>query len=102
MTHAASTMRRRLRPIGFMDSAAAIRFTKYPTVAPQDAIVSFPTFMRLANLKSIEDITIRSILVKLKEGVTSEQKDEVKQALEKAVSEVDENSVHFLEETTRK
>jgi len=77
---------RRLRPLGFMDSASYIRFTKYPTVLPQDALVSFPTFLRLANLNSMEELTIRSILLKLKAGISKEEKETIKQEIQKAIS----------------
>jgi hypothetical protein len=72
-----------------MTSEIRLTIIRYPQQYPvQDAVVSFTTFLRLTNgnLKSVEEIPVKSLLIKLVEGITDEQMDQVKQELERAIS----------------
>eukprot|EP01118_Nematostelium_gracile_P005989 TRINITY_DN1916_c0_g1_i1.p1 TRINITY_DN1916_c0_g1~~TRINITY_DN1916_c0_g1_i1.p1 ORF type:complete len:581 (-),score=131.11 TRINITY_DN1916_c0_g1_i1:40-1782(-) len=83
-----ANMRKRLSVLATLDSAPAFTFSRYPTIETQDALVSFPTFVRLTNgtLSSVDDIPMKDFIIRLKDSVTSKDIDRVKNGLEQIIS----------------
>eukprot|EP01129_Flabellula_baltica_P004751 TRINITY_DN1678_c0_g1_i1.p1 TRINITY_DN1678_c0_g1~~TRINITY_DN1678_c0_g1_i1.p1 ORF type:complete len:1048 (-),score=207.61 TRINITY_DN1678_c0_g1_i1:23-3166(-) len=71
----------RLKPLAFMDGAPGFKFSQFPVYQIQDFLVSFHTYLNILNstkYSSIEDVPIRYFIVKLKEGLSDSEIDEVK------------------------
>lgn len=69
------TSRLLLKPLAFLSVSPGFRFSQFPLITNQDALISFPTFKRLSKysnhpISSIYDIHIERILISLKSDVT--------------------------------
>lgn len=74
--------RRRLKPSSFLSSCPGMSMSQFTSVASQDAIVSIPSYVRLAGLKSVDQIPLWSFLIKFTDDVTDTDKDDVITQLE--------------------
>eukprot|EP00026_Physarum_polycephalum_P001697 Phypoly_transcript_01699.p1 GENE.Phypoly_transcript_01699~~Phypoly_transcript_01699.p1 ORF type:complete len:1053 (-),score=137.59 Phypoly_transcript_01699:52-3186(-) len=73
----------RLKPSVFLDSAPIFTFSKFPSTTNQGALISFTSFVRLSAgyVQSVEHIQMMSFLVKMVDGASDTDKDDVVDAL---------------------
>jgi ABC-type antimicrobial peptide transport system permease subunit len=76
-----------LQPLVFLAASPALTFSVFPLVANQDAAVSFPTFLRLANgtFSSIRDIPVQLMFVKTPDDIADSDLQYVKKELQRIV-----------------
>ena len=73
----------RLGPVEFFDLVPGFTFSKYEIIREQDALVSFPTFVRLSNgrIKSVEDVPKATFLLHINPNAPEIEKDKLNAAL---------------------
>lgn len=78
----------RLQGLAFLNKGPALHFSKYPRAVYLNAIVSFPTFIRLSQgyFESIDDIPIAEFFVRYKSDATSDEKKDFKNELKRLIS----------------
>eukprot|EP01103_Thecamoeba_quadrilineata_P012745 TRINITY_DN3364_c1_g1_i1.p1 TRINITY_DN3364_c1_g1~~TRINITY_DN3364_c1_g1_i1.p1 ORF type:complete len:1045 (+),score=214.58 TRINITY_DN3364_c1_g1_i1:1531-4665(+) len=75
-----------LKPLGFVDVAPLVRFSKFPSSTNQDALVSFPTFARLASLSSAQDVPVSCCLLKISTELSNPEIDAIKSRVQQALA----------------
>lgn len=80
----------RLRPLAYLDSMPFFYMSKFRTDKVMDSLVSFPTFLRMTNgtLHTISDIPMESLNLKLKDGLTDKEIDDVRDKLARVTSKI--------------
>jgi ABC-type antimicrobial peptide transport system permease subunit len=71
-----------LKPIGFLSSAPVFSMSEFPQKKMQDAVVSFPTFLKftqhgLTKINQVDRIPIQYVYINFQYGVTQSQVDSV-------------------------
>jgi len=90
----------RLQPLGFLDKAPDLDFTKYPRDKVGNAVVSFPTFLRLSRgyFKSIDDIPLQEFLVRFKKEASAKEKSRFHESLRELADLQAGLSIDYFEE----
>jgi len=79
-----SNIWRRFSTLATLESAPAFKFSKYPLVTVQDALVSFPTFVRLSNgaISSVDEIPMKDFILQLNDNISGKEIDQMKDQLD--------------------
>eukprot|EP01006_Ploeotia_vitrea_P062852 TRINITY_DN84526_c0_g1_i1.p1 TRINITY_DN84526_c0_g1~~TRINITY_DN84526_c0_g1_i1.p1 ORF type:complete len:1091 (+),score=42.23 TRINITY_DN84526_c0_g1_i1:9-3281(+) len=86
-------------PIAFVNKCPVLVFSRFPTFIAQDVAVSIPTFMRLMNLSSVEDLHFSRMLLDIPKTLTKAEKNALKFQIQTAAGGNDQVKLEDLEQT---
>jgi ABC-type antimicrobial peptide transport system permease subunit len=76
-----------LEPLAFLAASPVLSYSVFPQVLNQDAMVSFPTYVRLSNgtYATVRDVPIYRIFMRPRDGVSEDQIQYVKTELQQII-----------------
>eukprot|EP00743_Colponemidia_sp_Colp-15_P004098 GILK01004422.1.p1 GENE.GILK01004422.1~~GILK01004422.1.p1 ORF type:complete len:1015 (+),score=201.79 GILK01004422.1:200-3244(+) len=83
----------RMRPLAFLDAAPAFSFSQYPSVGNQNVLVSLSSMARMGKYKSVLEVPMKRLLVKLVDDNNKAGYDLVVLLLNQVISGVDSASL---------
>lgn len=94
-----------LKPLAYMDAAPIFKFSQFPNTHWQDALVSFPTFLRLCHgkrgIERIEDIPLKACYLLLEKDIPEEDMTELKGDLGRILQEAGSGDVTVYDYNSR-